>query len=816
MKISLNWLKEFIDIPKNITPQKLAHLLTEHSVEVEEVIEQAKDFDNIVVGQIIKIDKHPNADKLKLVQVNIGQAENIQVVCGGTNLEEKMFVALAKVGSRVKWHGQGDLITLEKTKIRGEESVGMICSACEIGLGKYVEGDSTIMKFEVDQKKNIAGIPLAQFLKLDDVILDIENKTITHRPDLWGHFGIARELGAIFGFRISNYEFRIKDKISKKITSNLKVEVKNKIFCQRYMGVVVDGVKIEASPEWLQNRLVAVGVRPINNIVDITNYVMLETGQPMHAYDANKLASEKIIVRLASQGEKVVTLDKVERKLDTEMLVIADEKKVIAIAGIMGANNSEVDQNSTKIILESANFDAINSRITATKLGLRTEASARFEKHLDPNLTETALAKALSLISEIVPSAKISSKIVDENNYKPKTIVIKLSVEFIQKKIGVELEKKEIQKILESLGFKVSSEKSLLKVTVPSWRATSDISSADDLVEEVARIYGFNKIQAIMPTVSMDLPEVNLKRKLEKEIKNILTAQGLNEVINYSFISEDQVMKMGKNIEDHIKLLNSLSQDHTILRQSLTENLLKNIQNNLRYFEEFSLFEIGSIFKKGEGKFIIHPEGNKKLPIQETIISGVIASKIKTEEVLFFNIKEVVENLLSKFQLENFQIMPSANDSSFSAKIEVNQQQIGTIFILNKKILENFEINKKTNCAWFEINLDKLNSLPKKEKKFKQLNKFPSVEIDIAIIASKNILWHNIDKEIKKIAGEKLKQIELFDIYEGENIAPDKISLAIHLNFAEEDRTMEMKEVEKIRDEIISHLNKKFGAIIRS
>lgn len=838
MKVSLNWLKEYVTIPDDLTPTEIGRLLTLHSVEVEKIEEQAELLKDIVVGQIGEITKHPQADKLSLVQVKIGKNKTIKVVCGGGNLRVNMLVAFAKVGAQVRWHGQGDLITLDKAVIRGETSEGMICAACEIGLGEYKAGDNTVMDFGdlinnrpvliktdnylLNQDDFALGMPLADFLGINDAILEIDNKTITNRPDLWGHYGLARELAAILKTELKEVDRLCK--VPKKQSVDLSVLIKEPKLCSRYQGVVIGNLKVAPSPSWLQNKLSAVGIRPINNIVDVTNYLMLELGQPLHAFDYHKLTTVKnscqIIVRRAKTGETITTLDNAVRKLDSEMLVIADAKKPIALAGVMGGLNSAVDEQTTQIVLEAATFEPDNNRQTSTKLGLRTEAVMRYEKSLDPNLPAVALCRALDIFSALIPESVVLSKIIDKKQFKLNCGPISLSVNYVQKKVGVAITDKKINEILFSLGFglvKTIDKKNqdvIFKVTIPTWRATKDITSAEDLVEEVARIYGFDKITPTFPIVKLSLPEINQQRRWERQVKNILISLGLNEVYNYPFLSENLVEKSGGQLTDHIKLLNSLSNDYVLLRTNLTANLIVNIKNNLRYFADFKLFEVGTVFNKQVGNYLIKKGRPEKLPKQEKILAGAVVIKELSKQKIFAQTKLIIENLLSKLKIDDYKILPQAADQSI-AEIKAGQQSIGQIFILNKKIQNNFDLNPKINCGIFELNLDTLFICAKSPVLYQQLPKFPEIKIDLAIVCPKSVLWYNIEEEIRNIASGKLRQIELFDIYEAESLGVDKKSLAMHLSFGETERTMEMKEVELLREQIVEKLKTKFNAEIR-
>jgi phenylalanyl-tRNA synthetase beta chain len=685
-------------------------------------------------------------------------------------------------------------------------------------------------------------------LNLDDVILEVDNKTITHRPDLWGHYGMARELGAVLKLKVKSLKFKVRSQksIKSKVESHLKVDVQDYKLCRRYIGVVVDNIKIVPSPKWLQDRLNSVGVKSINNIVDITNYVMLDTGQPLHAFDYDKLSNDeksaKIIVRKAKVGEKITTLDGVVRKLDKEMLVIADKNGPIALAGVMGGANSQVDKKTKKIVIEIANFEPINVRQTSAKIGLRTESVMRYEKSLDPNLPEIALNKVLDLINEIISEAEVSSKIVDKKKFELKQGPIALSVNYVRKRIGVEISSKEISDILQSLGFEVENPPAplcergddlnppnpplrkggiktpqptfakggkidvIFEVKVPSWRATKDVSMADDLVEEVARIYGFNKIKATPPMVKMEAPKINQMRRFERYLKNVLNGLGFDEVYNYALVGEKQIKKMGRNPDDNIKLINSLSLDFALLRCDLFGNLIENIKNNLRYFDEFKIFEIGSVFNKGAGKYLTSSTGKSMLPDEKKLAAGAVVNINEKAEDIFLKAKEAVENLFAKSRIMNYQILPVKDNKNIEAEIFVKNKKVGKIILMDKKIQDNFDINLKINCGFFEIDLFKIFSFFKSDFQYQRLAKFPEVKIDLAFIAPKKILWHNIEEEIRKVAGARLKRIELFDVYQGKNIGDGKKSLAMHLNFGEDERTMEMGEVEKLRDKIVKRL----------
>ncbi|MFH1192071.1 MAG: phenylalanine--tRNA ligase subunit beta [bacterium] len=716
MKISLNWLKQFVEIPKNITPKELGIALTLKTVEVEGIEKQ------------------------------------------GENLE-------------------------------------------------------------------------------NDVILDIDNKSLTHRPDLWSHYGIAREVAAIFpntkylpacaGRRHNTSDIK---SITKKASKNfeISVNIKDHDLCPRYMALAMSGIKIEPSPQWMQNRLRSVGMRPINNIVDITNYVMLELGQPMHAFSKSKVKSQKskveIVIRRAVQDEQITTLDGVERKLDNSMLVIADSENPIAIAGVMGGENSEIDKNITEIILESANFNKVNNRKTSAKLGLRTEAVIRYEKGLDPALCEQALARCVELIKEIIPESVVSSDLADVSSYSCVCPDIEISLEYIQNKIGVEIKEKQVIEILESLGFNVEHKKNIFKISVPSWRATGDISIPDDIVEEVARIYGYDNILPQMPEVKLEPAIENKERILERKIKNILSMEfGMAETSNYSFVNEKQIENLGMEKEECLKLLNPISSEYTLLRPSLIPNLLENGKNNLRYFDKFKMFEIGSVFKDEIGDIesrIKNKELRIKsfLPWQEKFVSGIVVSEKKS--VPFYKAKESAEGLLQELGIEyeiteneitdNWQ-HPYRKSKIINLKSKI---ELGYITELNPAVAEKIGI-ENARVAVFELSLKLLVELAGKEKKYKELPKYPSVIRDLAIAVDRKILYKDIMKIILGI-DKLIKSVELFDIFESEKLGKDKKSMAFHITFLSNERTLTDGEVKKIFSEIVKKLKKEFGAEIRN
>lgn len=807
MLISLNWLKDFVDFPKNLKPQELGDLMTLKTAEVDSVQDESEQFENMVTGHVLEVKKHPDADKLKVATVSVGK-ENLQIVCGGENLREGMYVVVTKVGSKVRWHGEGDLITLEKTKIRGVESYGMIAAGSEIGIDDPNAGTKDIMDVSKDKPK--PGTPLAEFFQKDDTILEIDNKSLTHRPDLWGHYGFAREVAAITDSKLKPYQPAIK--IPAKGQSP-KVEIEDYHLCPRYCGLIINNIKVAQSPAWLKKRLNAVGHGTHNNIVDITNYVMSELGQPMHAFDQDQI-EKGIVVRRAKKNEKITTLDKKDRTLSEDMLVIADHKKALALAGIMGGENSEINEQTTSIILESANFNAGNVRRTSSKLGLRTNALQRFEKSLDPRLAEVAIKRAAELILEICPGAEIAGPITDIKDPKlnfdtTHPLTLELDTEKARTKIGVEIDNKEIKKILESLEFKVEEKaKNKFKIQVPSFRATKDVDIEDDLIEEIARVYGYDNIPALLPNLPARLPEENRERFYKHRSRELLSF-GLNfdEVCNYSFYSKTDLENCLLDEKIHLKVLNYLSEDQTHMRISLVPNLLKNLQKNLKNFEEIRIYEIGHTYKEIDQYF----------PLEEKRITGAVLTKKKSADP-FYECKGAVEMIFQRFNLPQMKAVaeiektPYAHPHKGLTYIDPHGQTIAKVFMLHPVVAKNHELDKYS-VAFFSINFTELMKLEKVAQKYQQIPKFPGIDIDVSVLIDNRTHVSKLEEAIQKADENLITAIELFDIYEGENIEKNKKAVAFKITLQALDRTLTDQEMATIQQKIFTNLEKLGGKI---
>jgi len=810
MKVSYNILKKFVTPPREISAKDLAEILTMSTVEVEEVVAQLEQLNKVVVGQVREINPHPNADKLRLAKVDTGK-EVCEVVCGGVNLRVGMKVAFAKVGARVKWHGEGDWVTLEKAKIRGVESHGMACAAEELGIEDSHALEHGIM--DLSHLTAVPGTPLAQALGQTDIILEIDNKSITHRPDLWGHLGLARELAAIW--RVKCHEPKAPPiKPGKDIDLKVKVEAKDKVV--RYMAVAVEGIKVGPSPEWLVKALNSLGARSINNIVDITNYVLFELGQPLHAFDLDKLATPEIIVRAAKPGETITTLDGIARKLNKNNLLIADIKKPIALAGIMGDEFSGVSDSTTRMVFESATFDPINIRQSETTLVLRTEASIRFEKSLDPNLAELALRRAVQLLSEVCPSVKVASRVVDVYVKPLEPEAIELPLAWLNRRIGTELAVSEVKDILQRLGFKVTGTAKIFKVTPPSWRATRDITIPEDLIEEVARIHGYGNIPLSLPSWPIAPPLVDPNQQLHWKIRDILVGAGWNETLSYSFVSEKLITGLsedvykGLNIKTDllVELLNPVDDLKKYLRPCLLPNIIEQLIKNVLLLphDSVKIFELGRVFSFADGIWSDGVKGDSSLLPQQPY-HLVLCQRLPAGGLLesFRLLKGSVEQILVHLGT-NFYFEPIGKNM---AKIIVDGKFVGGIDVIT---VQRSSINPIVALA--EISLDNLTP-PDTKKSFLGLPANELQSRDLSIIIPSMVTWAEVEA-LTKSSSSLLQAVELFDVYEMSALGPDKRSLAFHLTFRSNERALKSEEVDEIIDKICKQLISKFDAVIRS
>ncbi|MCK9438730.1 MAG: phenylalanine--tRNA ligase subunit beta [Patescibacteria group bacterium] len=805
MNISLNWLKDFVSL-SGVKVEDVKDKLTKHTVEVEQIIKQGDKFRNVVIAKILEVQRHPKADRLQIAMVDDGEEKNLKIVCGAPNIEAGQLVPLAKIGAILP-----NGLEIKKAEIRGEESNGMLCAEDELGLGSNHDG---IMILDKSAK---IGQKFSDYLDLTDTILEIDNKSISNRPDLWGHYGIARELSVLFGSKLKEYKPReIKIKKSKEALKNIEIEIKNKKLCSKYIGLKIDNIKISESPKWLKQRLLALGSKSINNIVDATNYVMLELGQPLHAFDADSV--DKIIVRTAEKGEKIITLDDIEKNLNESDLLICNNKEAIAIAGVMGGKNSEINNTTSSIIVESANFEAVSVRKTAQRLNSRTDAAMRFEKGLDPNLCLLAINRVAEIIKEVCPTVTFNLPLVSEGDFENEERVIELDLLWAEKIIGQKIEDKEIKKILENLGIKIkNNNENVWSLVIPSWRM-KDLKIKEDVIEEIIRIFGYDNIKASLPEVAINPPEKSYELEMEKKIKNILAlSYKLTEVYNYSFVSEDQLLKLNLDYSAYIKLLNPLSSQYALLRQTLCTNLLANIKNNQSKYENIDIFEIGNIFLNIPGGLNKDDTFLESLPYQEKKLA-IVSAKSNGDSFQF--LKNLVFNFI--YELSNgleIEFLPTESIISWADKDQkclllLGGEEIGFLAKVDGSILSKNGIKKDTSSL--EISLKKLLEAISSFglKQYKPIPKFPAVNRDLAFVVDQNILFIDIKKEIEDF-NPLIVGLELFDIYSGENLGQNKRSLAFHISYQSLEKTLTNEEIDVAQKELIKILEDKFGAQVR-
>lgn len=806
MYISLNWLKDFINLPAKVTPEDLATALTKHTVEVENVVNQASRFSGVVVAKVLEVSPHPNADRLKLTKVDIGE-EQLAIVCGAPNVAVGQLVPVATVGTVLP----GGL-EIKEAEIRGVKSLGMICAEDELGLGKEHAGIMVL------SKKAKLGEAFSKYLRAEDNVLEIDNKSLSNRPDLLSHYGLAREISVIYNLSMKPFDKFVDKADFSKLSGSLSVKNEAKEVCRRYQAIRIEKLQVTESPEWLKERLIAIGQRPINNLVDLTNYVMFETGQPLHAFDAARV--DKVVIRLAGKNERFTTLDGQDRILSEEDLVIASSKEPVALAGIMGGLDSGVNQNTTAIILEAANFNAARVRKTSQKLGLRSESSLRFEKSLDPNSTELATRRFLFLLKKICPAMVVASSLVDLGGPVTETPSIGLDLGWLERKLGAQVPVEKIKTILSRLGFEtVSEEKISLTVVVPSWRATKDISAKEDLAEEILRFYGYDNVEASLPRQALVVPEVNQERQLAKRIKNFLALKHyLSEVENYSFVGEDLLTKLGIDFTHHLRLASPVSENYSLLRRSLIPGLIMNIKNNQAKADWLGFFEIGNVFFDMPGSIKKEKTGEEHLPHQEARLGIALAGE---ENDLFALAKGIATSCFEYVLGDNDQLMfypvseaPGWADPLAAVKIMIGSKELGLIARLNPGAESSLNIKKKTVLV--EINFPVLAELvlSAPDLKWQEAPKYPAVFRDLAIVVDEKILYNDL-QEVIMSSGRLVKSAELFDIYAGDKLPSGLKSLAFHLEFQSPERTLLTAEVDEAEEKILAVLREKFEAKLR-
>lgn len=805
MKVTLNWIREFLGNhnQNKISPEDIADMLTMSGSEVKKMENAGSKYENIIIGKIIDFTRHPSADKLSLCKVDTG-IKIANIVCGAKNFKKGDVVVTALPGAVVNG------LTIKESKIREQISEGMMCSEMELGLSSDSEG---IMILD-ESFESMVGESFAKSAGLDDVVFELE--VTPNRPDCLGVIGIAREISALTGIELKIPGYDFKKRLN--IDSDLIIEIEDYNLCARYTAKIFENIQDAQSPLWLRNRLLLCDIRSISLIVDLTNYIMLETGQPLHAFDRNLLHSNKIIVRRAKENEKIRMIDDSTKVLNRDAIVIADEKKAVAIAGIMGGKDTEINPNTKNILLEAANFNGPSIMRTSKKIGLRSEASNRFEKKIDPLLTLFAIGRFEDVLNKIT-GYNIKGCIYDNYKKIERQRKIVLRTDRVKQILGKDIDRNTISRIFTGLKIENRIKDNNIEVIIPSFRY-EDLEREIDLIEEIARIYGYDKFDSIPTNTTGRRGKYTLYQKIVRDIRQSLCDIGLSEVINYSFCSIDTIKKFRLDLEseyyDNVEILNPINEDFRYLRTTLLPSLLKNVKDNINYnIKDIGIFEISKTFKK---------RSNDILPLEINKIGVMLTGKMvqkgwneEERDADFFDLKGILEFIYDKYYSNSILKIEESDYKFFhpriNGRIKINGRVMGIIGKIHPLLVMEAEISQ--DIYYMELNIDEFINNVRKDKRYRTITNFPSIDIDIAIVIDEKIKNDDIINEIKKCGSSLLKDVYLFDIYRGPQIEKNKKSMAYSLSFREDSRTLKDTEVEIIVKRIIENLGKKFNAKIR-
>lgn len=788
MFISMNWISEFTDL-SGINLKELIGRFTLSTAEVEDIYEYGKNIRNVVVGKIIEINDHPNSKKLHLLKVDIG-SEIASCVCGAPNVFVGAIVPFAKLGGQV-----GDM-EIKEVKIAGETSCGMCCSEKELGIS---EDHSGLMMLDDTYP---LGTDIKSFMQLEDTVFEVDNKSLTNRPDLWGHYGIAREISVLTKRVLKPLEV-VNTSIYKDLAAiDVKVDNTEKVY--RYSCISISNITEKKSPINMRIRLTYCGMRPINLLADLTNYLMIELGQPMHAFDNAKVS--KIRVKTYPEAVDFLTLDGVQRKVDTDTLLICDEKEPVAIAGIMGGELSEITDNTNSVLLESANFDGVSVRKSGTRLGLRTDASARYEKIIDPELTVPAIERFIKLLTDIDPGVKVTSSLTDCYVKHYDTISIDFNKAYVDKYTGIDISSDQIEETLTALGFTVTRNSDNFGLVVPTWRATKDVTMKADIIEEITRIYGYDNFN-ICSTKSFLTPiRHSVERDNEYRMKQLLTERyAMNEVHSYIWYESKTNKELGIITEPNIRVINSVTAENDTIRSTMIPSLLGFVAKNADNYPDMGLFEIGRVANG------LRPDG---LCDERKRLGIVVASKKLSDKEIYFKCKEIVEQIVTtiknvnptfavKEELEKYNYVHPVN----SAAIILKDEEIGYFSVLNPRVKN--KIDKKLNVAFAEIDIESLEKVAAEGLRYTEVSKYPGVSIDLSLLTDKTLRYENIVESIKEYKSEYLQSFRLVDIFEDEKLLPGKKSVTVRFEFCSNERTLEGQEIQIMVDEILGILGAK-------
>jgi phenylalanyl-tRNA synthetase beta chain len=806
MNISLKFLQRYVDLPEDLTYEQIAYDLTMRTVEVENIVNTADKFHDIVVGEIKEVKAHPNADALKICMVDVGEDEIKQIVCGGSNLTAGHKVCVSKPGAEVVWHGEGEPVLIKESKLRGEKSYGMICGATEVYLADIFPpaDEREIVDFTELGVDCEVGQCVAEVAGLDDVILEVDNKSLSNRPDLWGHLGVARELAAIYKVPLKDAPAELPQGLPE-----YPVQIDAPEQCMRYTATLIENVYVKESPAWMKTLITNGGMRPINAIVDITNFCMMAVGQPMHAFDSTHVEGSKIIVRNAAKGEKLLLLDENDLDLGENDLVICDTVEPMGLAGIKGGRKDSILDDTTSVLLEVADFSAAGIRRTERKFDEKTDAAQRYDKGVDTQRADLGVCLALDLFKEIYPECRFTA-FGDCYPVKTENAVIDITQEFLDRRLGEVIAQSEIEDILTRLGYEVEFEDGIYHCTAPTWRSTGDVSIHDDILGDIARLIGYEYFKKQPLKVSFEHSVNQVKADLSRKLREFLAFRcGFNEIFTYPWIDEKYIHAAKIDTDKSIRLATPPAPELGILRSSLIPGMLEAIDKNERYFDEFCIFENTQVFEKGE----YHPSTEEEtLPVHRNLISGVAAGKNAPE--LFFRVKGVIESLPEYCHCEPLTFKqvekPSWADEKVWLNIMSGKKVAGSIGLISVQALTESGI-KSVKAAAFELDTDMLAPYPSRTNEYKHLPTYPLVEQDLSLLVDESVTWEQIKESIKYM----VKELKFVEEYRGKQIPAGKKSVMLSLKIGNDDSTMTSKQIEKKMNGIIKVLSNKCKAELR-
>ncbi|WP_175639876.1 phenylalanine--tRNA ligase subunit beta [Metabacillus schmidteae] len=803
MFVSYKWLAEYVDL-SGITPDELAEKITRSGIEVEGVDVLNEGMKGVVIGHVVEKEQHPDADKLNKCQVDLGNGELTQIICGAKNVDKGQKVAVATVGAVLPGN-----FKIKKAKLRGEVSNGMICSLQELGIeSKLVAKEYSEGIFVFPNDVEVGANALEQ-LNLDDAVLELG--LTPNRADALSMLGVAHEVAAILGREVK-YPDVTYDRTSEKASDFIDVKVDATEDNPLYIAKVIKNVTIAPSPLWMQTRLMAAGIRPHNNVVDITNFVLLEYGQPLHAFDYDRMGSKEILVRRAQDGEKIVTLDDQERTLTSEHLVITNGTEPVALAGVMGGANSEVQSDTKTVLLESALFNGQRIRTASKDHGLRSEASARYEKGVDPNRVPAAAERAAQLISLYAGGEVLEGNVeVQSATFEPKTVIT--TVEKVNRVLGMDISAEEMKSILERLQFEVVLDNSTLSVKVPTRRG--DITIEEDLVEEIARLYGYDNIPTTLPVGQAIPGKLTDYQEKRRKVRRYLEGTGLYQAITYSLTSEEKAAKFALETSDLTRLALPMSEERSVLRLSLLPHLLDALRYNLaRQIDQVALYEIGSVFLS---------QGKDVQPLEKERLSGAITGlwhshswQAEKKPVDFYVAKGIIDGLIDLLgltaQVEFKQAKREGMHPGRTAELYLGEKLVGFVGQVHPTVQKELDL---TETYVFELSLVDLLTTNVEETRYESIPRYPSITRDIALVVNKEVVAGEIEKVITEAGGKMLKEVAVFDLYEGDRLEEGKKSVAFSLRYFDPERTLTDEDVTKTHQKVLDAVEEKIGATLR-